>query len=472
MRAEDTEDTVSQKIDIKLLGLLSLYGLSLVWSPMFGTSEGTVFVGLAAHPDAMLLSRVFNLAAFGAMMAALSVLGEQARSIAHERAFIVAACALGTVGMAIGALVGLGALPLTWLFVGATLRGLFYGAIVVSWVGVLIHLDNDRIGLAVSAALALYAVAGIVVSLLALTAGALATLCLCACPIASCFGCVLAASSIGAQAPVGQETAKAPLRTRMALYAANFLFGIMLGALLYYFALYDTLTSVLAFLVVSAGLLAAFAVTSKQLTVSTAFRGFILGFAVVVALALLTGYLNQVVATLIAAGVLAFVILFTIIIFTDTQARFRKPYWKVPGMCQVFASLGMIGASVTFQTVFPNGGISAEQLVLLSALCMVFVAGVFSPSDRTRVRPWGFSSLIPAETPEARMQRRCEELAGECGLTARELEILKLLATGATKDQIATALVISPTTAKTHTRNIYAKLGVHSHKELVDKMDA
>jgi len=47
-------------------------------------------------------------------------------------------------------------------------------------------------------------------------------------------------------------------------------------------------------------------------------------------------------------------------------------------------------------------------------------------------------------------------------LTARELEVLHLLATGLSNAQIAEQLVVSPTTINAHLRNIYAKLGVRS----------
>jgi DNA-binding NarL/FixJ family response regulator len=46
------------------------------------------------------------------------------------------------------------------------------------------------------------------------------------------------------------------------------------------------------------------------------------------------------------------------------------------------------------------------------------------------------------------------------GLTAREVEVLRLVARGLTNPQIAEKLVISPQTVHAHLRSIYSKVGV------------
>lgn len=53
------------------------------------------------------------------------------------------------------------------------------------------------------------------------------------------------------------------------------------------------------------------------------------------------------------------------------------------------------------------------------------------------------------------------------GLTPRESEVLSLLADGATNQEIAEMLTISPKTVARHRENIMAKLNLHSRAELV-----
>jgi PAS domain S-box-containing protein len=55
----------------------------------------------------------------------------------------------------------------------------------------------------------------------------------------------------------------------------------------------------------------------------------------------------------------------------------------------------------------------------------------------------------------------------EVGLTRRELEVLRLMATGANTKVAAERLHVSPATIRNHVQNILGKLGVHSRLEAV-----
>ena len=65
--------------------------------------------------------------------------------------------------------------------------------------------------------------------------------------------------------------------------------------------------------------------------------------------------------------------------------------------------------------------------------------------------PARLASTTPAKSP-----------THPAGLTAREVEVLRLLATGLTDAQIAEQLVLSLHTVHAHLRTIYSKLGVTS----------
>jgi HD-GYP domain-containing protein (c-di-GMP phosphodiesterase class II) len=78
------------------------------------------------------------------------------------------------------------------------------------------------------------------------------------------------------------------------------------------------------------------------------------------------------------------------------------------------------------------------------------------PLDREAVR----AVLAAADAPPARLPRL------PAGLTERELEILRLLAAGRSKREIAASLVISQSTVHTHTVHIYDKCGVSTRAAL------
>jgi DNA-binding NarL/FixJ family response regulator len=70
------------------------------------------------------------------------------------------------------------------------------------------------------------------------------------------------------------------------------------------------------------------------------------------------------------------------------------------------------------------------------------------------------SSPMPARTASAPPTKTSP--TSPAGLTAREVEILRLVAQGLSDAQVAEQLVISPRTVNWHLTSIYNKLGVSS----------
>ena len=93
------------------------------------------------------------------------------------------------------------------------------------------------------------------------------------------------------------------------------------------------------------------------------------------------------------------------------------------------------------------------------------VAGLLIGADDYLAKPVASDELV------ARVLRHLRRLATWNGsgvrLTAREREVLRLLADGLAPSQIAASLGITPKTVATHVEHIYAKLGVHTRAQAV-----
>lgn len=83
----------------------------------------------------------------------------------------------------------------------------------------------------------------------------------------------------------------------------------------------------------------------------------------------------------------------------------------------------------------------------------------------------GATPMPAARTPEEAFAARCEAIASEFSLTPREAEVFAMLARGRDRAYIEEALVVSRNTVKAHVKHVYAKLGIHSHQELLDLVE-
>jgi DNA-binding NarL/FixJ family response regulator len=102
-----------------------------------------------------------------------------------------------------------------------------------------------------------------------------------------------------------------------------------------------------------------------------------------------------------------------------------------------------------------KGGQPAD---LLAAIRIVAAGDALLAPSVTRRLIEAYAEGSPVERPE---------VAGLDDLTARELEVLGLVAEGLTNSEIAERLVLSPLTVKTHVSRILMKLGARDRVQLV-----
>ncbi len=118
---------------------------------------------------------------------------------------------------------------------------------------------------------------------------------------------------------------------------------------------------------------------------------------------------------------------------------------------------------------------------LVGAYALILLALLVSPPKQLDklMLPVSYEDAIdlakrksePADA-EDRLILRSQSVSQRYGLTEREQEVLVLLARGHGRRYVADHLQVSLNTVRSHSRNIYAKLGIHSHSELMALLES
>lgn len=119
--------------------------------------------------------------------------------------------------------------------------------------------------------------------------------------------------------------------------------------------------------------------------------------------------------------------------------------------------------------------LSSQSFLIGTALAdivLVLVCMVIWMSEKSVNGDWGESGLSLADRlhvpgPRERFMTRCDDLAARYELTAREAEIMGLIAQRKSRAEIEQELFPSQNTAKTHVRHLYAKLDAHSKTDVI-----
>ncbi len=106
--------------------------------------------------------------------------------------------------------------------------------------------------------------------------------------------------------------------------------------------------------------------------------------------------------------------------------------------------------------------------VALAAIYVLSMALTLGKRMMKSTREKKSAALAEDSTTSPSLEQQCAQVAEHYALTARETEVMTLLAHGRDVAFIAEELVISKNTVRTHVKGVFSKTGVHSKQELID----
>ncbi len=189
------------------------------------------------------------------------------------------------------------------------------------------------------------------------------------------------------------------------------------------------------------------------------------------------------VATTVLAVGNALYNVFIACVLVALAARNRMTALSTFGWASGIGGLGTtLGAfmGTTANALLASDNVGALSLVIVAFLVLFMGYVLFALrnySFHTEIERVVEPAPVPAavEVPmngEEAFAALCHGIAQEHGLTPREEEVFAMLARGRNREYIESALQVSRNTVKAHVKHVYAKLGIHSHQELIDLVES
>ena len=140
--------------------------------------------------------------------------------------------------------------------------------------------------------------------------------------------------------------------------------------------------------------------------------------------------------------------------------------------------LGTLASLASYPIGSPTDGDKTVLVVLIVAMAMLFALVVLVRDDGERERQEAAVAPLEATASEDAaasaapsvdpIAARIGRIARDRGLSARETEVLALLAKGRSAPYIRDELIISLNTVNSHIKHIYTKLDVHTRQDVID----
>ena len=448
----------------------SYHGAS--WVPSF-TAEGLSFLVFLVSTLSLALTLVILLAL------------EWRGRLPRVKSLALASGAAATVGAAVLDFpAGAGAIPDGALVIAAALTGMG-SAVLMLAATLMLEAEGPRESFVIVAKNSVYIlVAYFVISAISTSLAFVIR--------ASSFIVAAALLSLGDLSPHPHPGARHPLTRRV---CCAFSFGLAL--IILGFSLVDSLARsskldvpigqvdadvMLASIVVIGIILLSYILLGRPVDLVSKFHGIIAAMLVVLGLTMVFG--TGAAALAIPFGTCRFLLQVpTYALCIQLAAWLGTPAFRVVGPLHVAMCLAdVVGSAIpVFLPSFAESQ-PARAAVLAVIMCGLFVAFVLVLSRKT------LHSLLPEQAmpedaqadrlidEEARARygwkERCQLVGEEFRLTGREMDVLVPLSHGLSPSRIAEDLSLSYYTVRAHTRNIYAKTGVHSRQELIDLIES